>query len=224
MALLITLLPLAASCGGSTSDKRSTPSNTRSSLVAAPTTTVTVEEATLQPPIVGTDAESANRVVVQRSGLDDLAVRSAVRPVSIRVSGVDIDAGVIAVGANPDDGSLALPSDGSVAAWYRFGPSPGEAGSAVIAAHVDWHGSPGAFFALRSVRVGAPVVVTMVDGSDVRFVITAVNELAKTELPRDEIFSRSGVARLALVTCGGSFDRRTRHYENNVVVYATKTT
>ena len=33
-------------------------------------------------------------------------------------------------------------------AWYRYGPTPGAPGSAVLAGHVDWHGVPGIFFHL----------------------------------------------------------------------------
>lgn len=34
------------------------------------------------------------------------------------------------------------------------------------------------------------------------------------------IFTRSGGRRLVFVTCGGPFDQRTKHYVDNVIVYA----
>jgi hypothetical protein len=41
----------------------------------------------------------------------------------------------------------------------------------------------------------------------------------KGRLPR-RVFDRSGPPILTLVTCGGAFDRATRHYSDNVVIYA----
>jgi hypothetical protein len=44
---------------------------------------------------------------------------------------------------------------------------------------------------------------------------------AKSSAPLDRLFARDGPPRLTLVTCGGSFDRGTGHYRDNVVVTAT---
>ena len=42
----------------------------------------------------------------------------------------------------------------------------------------------------------------------------------KPELPRAEVFARTGDPTLTLVTCGGQFDSSTHHYRSNVVVTA----
>jgi len=36
----------------------------------------------------------------------------------------------------------------------------------------------------------------------------------------DDVFARTGKARLVLVTCGGPFDQRSGHYKDNIVVTA----
>ncbi len=41
----------------------------------------------------------------------------------------------------------------------------------------------------------------------------------KDSLP-SALWSDSGPESLALITCGGDFDRSTRRYEQNIVVYA----
>lgn len=51
--------------------------------------------------------------------------------------------------------------------------------------------------------------------------MTARQQLTKSELP-EELFSRSGRHRIALVTCGGEFDPDVRSYRDNVVVLATR--
>jgi hypothetical protein len=107
-----------------------------------------------------------------------------------------------------------------VIGWYQYGPSPGGPGVAVLAGHVDHHGRPGAFFALASVEPGAPVVVRFADGGERRFSVAARRQFAKDDLPVPELFDRAGPPGLVLMTCGGRYDRATRSYEDNVVVYA----
>jgi len=43
--------------------------------------------------------------------------------------------------------------------------------------------------------------------------------VAKNALP-GSLFATTGPPRLALVTCGGSFDPATGHYRDNVIVWA----
>ena len=80
-------------------------------------------------------------------------------------------------------------------------------GSAVLAGHVDWHGVPGIFFRLRELRTGDPVRVSMSDGTVRAFRVIDARLVDKPELPRDEVFARRGTPTLALITCGGDFDR-----------------
>ena len=90
------------------------------------------------------------------------------------------------------EGELAVPPEAHVVAWYPYGPSPGDAGSAVLAGHVDWHGVPGIFFELRFLRPGNPVAIAMSDGSVRHFTVTAVQLIAKPEVPFADVFSRQG--------------------------------
>jgi hypothetical protein len=49
--------------------------------------------------------------------------------------------------------------------------------------------------------------------------VVARRSYGKQDLP-DLLFTRAGSPFLTLVTCGGVFDQSTRHYSDNVVVYA----
>ena len=131
---------------------------------------------------------------------------------------IDGDAVVRPVGVEAD-GSMAVPPAEEVG-WYRFGPAPGEPGTAVLAAHVDFDGRPGAFFRLRDLAMGDEVVVTTADGGPSTYVVVALERVPKDELASTPAFAREGPPRLALVTCGGAFDRAARSYVDNVVAYA----
>jgi hypothetical protein len=58
------------------------------------------------------------------------------------------------------------------------------------------------------------------DGRDRTFQVVARERYRKTAIPLDEYFARDGKVRLTLITCGGPFDAKTRHYRDNVVITA----
>ena len=142
-------------------------------------------------------------------------------PVGLRIDKLDVDAPVDAYGVDQRTGEMAVPDNATDVAWYQFGPRPGEAGSAVLAAHVDLASSgPGVFFNLRTLNEGDDVVVSYEDGSEASFRVVARVTYEKDELPLDVIFSREGPPVLTLITCGGGFNSNIARYDSNVVVYA----
>ena len=155
------------------------------------------------------------------ASLDQNQVPQAPVPQRIRVDSLGIDMASEPVGL-ADDGAMALPKDPSLAAWYRFGPSPASAaGATVVAAHVDsLIYDIGPFAQLASATAGTEIVVTTEDGQDRRYAVESVQTVTKQDVPWDAIFDRSGPSRLTLVTCGGEFDYDARTYLSNVIVSA----
>jgi sortase (surface protein transpeptidase) len=140
-------------------------------------------------------------------------------PNRIRIAAIGVDAPVVPVGLEPD-GSMEVPAASDVG-WYELGVRPGgPQGSSVLAAHVDYAGQRGAFYDLRSLEVGAEIEVTGPEGWPLRYVVSERLQVAKDELPTQELFRVTGTPALTLITCGGSFDRSVRHYEDNIVVRA----
>jgi hypothetical protein len=90
----------------------------------------------------------------------------------------------------------------------------------VLAGHLDWHRRPGAFYRLGRVSLGSIVTIWYADGSSQRFQVVDNTLVPKPALPVTDVFERSGPPTLRLITCGGTFDRRTHHYRSNVVVTA----
>ncbi len=152
--------------------------------------------------------------------LSDLS-QVAATPARLRVASVDLDAPLDATGVR-DDGLMEIPDDGARAAWYRYGANAGSgSGSVVLAGHVDTEEGLGAMAALREVSVGAEVEVEMNDGSVLTYEVRGRETIAKSELPSDEIFDRTGPERLTLITCGGPWRASESSYRDNVVVVAT---
>ncbi|HEY8588673.1 MAG TPA: class F sortase, partial [Naasia sp.] len=149
-------------------------------------------------------------------------VREAVPPIRVQVPGAGIDMSIVPVGVLPD-GGMELPENVAVAGWYRFGPDPAtDSGTTVVAAHVDsLRYGLGPFAALRDVAAGTEITLISADGAEHRYTVQETRKVRKEELPVDEVFDRGGPERLALITCGGTFDRETRTYSDNVIVIAS---
>ncbi len=140
-------------------------------------------------------------------------------PVRVRIPRAGVDSVLERLG-RAADGTMALPSHPGHAGWYAGGPRPGQPGPAVVVGHVDWDHSPAVFFHLDELRPGDPVYVDRADGSTARFRVTGSTVVPKTRFPTDQVFAPTLQPALRLVTCGGSFDRATRNYRDNVIVFA----
>jgi hypothetical protein len=154
------------------------------------------------------------------SALGDQASESP-QPVSILIEAIGAEAPVNPYGINERTGQMDVPRNVQEVAWYQYGPSPGQPGSAVLAAHVDLKSQgPGVFFNLRNLNRGDTIVIGFDDGSQQRFVVEARTLYQKEDLPTESIFSREGPSILTLITCGGGFSEADAHYDSNVVVFA----
>ena len=142
----------------------------------------------------------------------------ALSPTGLRIAALDPGtAPVLPVGID-DRGELAVPGARDVG-WYRYGPRPGEPGVTVLAAHIAFDGVDGVFRHLDDLASGDEVVVVMSDGTEQRYRVTGLTQNPKEALP-PELWVRDGAPRLALVTCGGTFDPTRRSYTDNVIAWA----
>ena len=152
--------------------------------------------------------------------LVNAALRKEVPPARLRVPALGIDASVVETGVDTADYSLEVPPTGEVVAWYRFGPSPGDPGSSVLAGHVDYNGKPGVFFELRLLEPGVTFEVEDTEGGVRSFRVVERRQVAKAELPTADVFKTGGPPSLVLVTCGGQFDDLVDSYRDNILIYA----
>ncbi len=140
-------------------------------------------------------------------------------PVRVQIPAIGVDSALMQLGLRAD-GSLQVPPSGFPAGWYTGAPTPGELGPAILAGHVDWSGQPGVFSRLRELTPAAEVTVTRQDGSAAVFRVTQVKQYPKDKFPTSEVYGDLDHPGLRLITCGGSFDRQTRNYEDNIIAFA----
>lgn len=144
-------------------------------------------------------------------------------PVSIRIPAIGVSSVVNEVGLN-SDGTMQVPQLGpqyDQAAWFRGSPTPGEAGPSVIVGHVDSaRDGPSVFFDLGGLKPGQQVRVDRADHTVTTFEIDAVESYPKSAFPQQTVYGYTAQPSLRLITCSGSFDRGTRQYRDNTVVFA----
>jgi sortase (surface protein transpeptidase) len=142
------------------------------------------------------------------------------RPEAVEVPAIGVSAPLIRLGLQPDR-RMEVPEDYSVAGWYTGGSRPGEPGPAVIVGHVDSKRGPAVFFRLGELRRGDVVVVRYPARLEVRFRVERTERHPKAAFPTRRVYGDTAGATLRLVTCGGTFDRASGHYRDNVIVFAT---
>ncbi|MFB8121696.1 class F sortase [Streptomyces bacillaris] len=146
-----------------------------------------------------------------------------VAPRSVQVPSVGIDAPVVRRGLDKDGAIDPPPYDlPQTAGWYGKGTRPGAEGAALLVGHVDTETEPAVFYGLSTVKPGEKVEVVRDDGSVAEFAVDDVQVVTRERFDAGKAYGPrvAGRAELRLITCGGTYDQKTRSYSANVVVSA----
>jgi sortase (surface protein transpeptidase) len=140
-------------------------------------------------------------------------------PARLSIPSLKIDAAIQSLGVNAK-GNMASPSNFRDVGWYKYGPTPGQKGSAVIDGHVDnGLGLSGVFKDLHKIAIGADIFIETKNGERLRFIVVEVESYPYKGVPVDRLFTRSDDAYLNLVTCGGTWVKADKTYDQRLVVY-----
>ncbi len=142
-------------------------------------------------------------------------------PVSIDVPKIGAKSSLVPLGLNPDN-TIEVPpvTKPMQAGWYVNGPTPGEVGPSVILGHVDGNKQKGIFFELKELAPGDKVSIARKDGTTAEFAITKVERIPKDSFPTEAVYGDTTEPELRLITCGGVFDKASRNYLDNIIVFA----
>lgn len=147
----------------------------------------------------------------------------ASKPVRLDIPSIDVHSSLQHLG-QAADGSLEVPEGERYndAAWYRYSPTPGSIGPAVLLGHVDSAAQgPSVFFRLGELVKGDRISVERADGSVAEFEVDEVRRYPKDDFPTRLVYGDIDHAGLRILTCGGAFDESSGHYLDNIVVFAT---
>jgi len=143
------------------------------------------------------------------------------RPLALSIPAIGVRARIISLGLAADGAPRVPPlATPFVTSWYDPGPAPGQRGTAIVFGHVDSAAvGPAVFYNLGRLRRGDLIEVLLADRHTALFRVYAAELYQKASFPR-AIYSYTQWPTLRLITCGGAFDRHTRSYLGNTVVFA----
>lgn len=142
-------------------------------------------------------------------------------PINIKIVSVGIDYRIKQVGKNTD-GSMETPGVlENITGWYKFSPTPGEVGPAIIVGHVDSYEGPSVFWRLREVKPGEVIEIMREDGKNAKFRVDSLKQFDQANFPTTEVYGNVNNPQLRLITCGGTFNKTTGQYTANTVVFAS---
>jgi hypothetical protein len=144
-------------------------------------------------------------------------------PTRIDVPAIGVHAPVVPLGLQRD-GMMAVPpmNKAQETSWYKYGPTPGEVGPAIIVGHVDSKTGPAVFYRLGEVKPGTKVQITRKDGTRPVFEVYRLERVAKAHFPTARVYGQVRHPAMRLITCGGRFNAATGHYLDNIIVYANR--
>ena len=121
-------------------------------------------------------------------------------------------------------GRMGLPTNFTDVAWYKYGPKPGDPGSAVIAGHLDTVVSNIAVFMdLAKLKPGDDVYIQDKNGQKIHFKVTDKELYDDAKAPVAKIFDQTGTtARLNLITCDGVWNEAARNYSQRLIIYTER--
>ncbi|WP_326819841.1 class F sortase [Streptosporangium sp. NBC_01756] len=147
---------------------------------------------------------------------------NGVKPYRIAISKIGLLAPLMALGVDAKKTIQTPPlSKPNQAGWYKYGPIPGQQGPSVVLGHVNTKSGAAVFSRLKEIKRGDTIKVSRSDKYVVEFTVDGVEQVSKTAFPSKRVYGNTGEATLRLITCGGVYNRKTGHYTDNIIVYAT---
>ena len=141
-------------------------------------------------------------------------------PTRLRIPKIDVDTTFTEPLGLDENQEVDIPYDFERVGWYKYGPTPGELGPAVILGHVDSFEGAAVFYHLGQLEAGDRVFVDREDGSTAIFEVTTYERPSQDDFPTQKVYGNINFAGLRLVTCTGQFDKGEQRYSHNLVVYA----
>ena len=142
-------------------------------------------------------------------------------PTRLLIPKISVNAPFTGLAIGPTGHLEPPPADNvNLVGWQADGVSPGEAGTSIIAGHVDTKTSAAVFAGLSALKKGDHFTVERADKRTASFVVDSVETFAKDDFPDKRVYADTPRAEVRLITCAGDYDRSEMDYTDNLVVFA----
>jgi len=144
-------------------------------------------------------------------------------PMRLKIPKINVDTTLEYVGLT-SKGAVGVPKGPTSAAWFNFGPRPGDKGSAIITGHYGYwkNGKIGVFNNLYKLRKGDKLYVEDEKGVTAIFVVREFRTYDPKAKASGVFVSTDGKAHLNLITCEGTWNKISKSYPRRLVVFTDK--
>ncbi len=119
-----------------------------------------------------------------------------------------------------ESGEVEVPAGYEEVGYYKYGPTPGEIGPAVVLGHVDSFAGPAVFYSLGALEPGDEIFIEREDGSTAVFSVERLERHLQAGFPTKEVYGDLSYPGLRLITCSGVYDNGQARYSHNLIVFA----
>lgn len=140
-------------------------------------------------------------------------------PVRLVIPKIGINATITDIGLT-SSGNMEAPNTNDIAGWYKYGPKPGNDGSAVLGGHFGV-GEQAIFTDLNQLDKGDTLSIIDDQGQRASFVVREVRTYAQDSQP-NEVFNSLMGAHLNLITCDGAWESGKRTYSQRLVIFTDR--
>ncbi len=141
-------------------------------------------------------------------------------PVRLTIPKINVDTIVERMGVT-EDGAMQVPKVPRNAGWFKFGPIPGEKGTAVITGHYGWRNKiPAVFDDLNKLKPGDKIYTEDDKGNTISFIVKYSHIYNSGDNPINVFSSSDDGTHLNLITCRGEWDKAKKDYSQRLVVFA----
>lgn len=137
------------------------------------------------------------------------------KPIKMELPSIHVSAPINGVGLTPN-GAMAAIDSPTLIGWYRYSSIPGQEGNSLLAGHRDWGSQLGTLFFMETMDLGDELIITYEDGHTETFQLVSNEIYPETKIP-DHVMDLGGESRITIITCAGTFNKKTRHYDSRAV-------
>lgn len=143
-------------------------------------------------------------------------------PIRLEIPIINVDATIDYAGLK-SDGTMDIKMSVNEIAWYKFGPLPGEKGSAVIAGHYGHlDGRESMFNDLHKLSKGDKLSIIDSNNKSIIFIVRESRRYDPSANTSDIFTSSDNKSHLNLITCDGAWEKSKNTYSDRLIIFTDK--
>lgn len=184
-------------------------------LIASAVCVITVKKALYADPEPAASLQSQQMYAAEMPSRSSSAL-----PGQLVIPAIKVNAHIQYVGVSRHN-TIAVPTNYTDVAWYRYSAVPGQAGLAIIDGHKDnGFGLSAVLMNLIDLKKGNQIYIQDTAGQTMKFLVLATSTLGEASSTADLFHFSKDKSMLAIITCEGQWMPEQKMYSDRLIVFA----